>query len=424
MGNTMKKAVRPAAKKAAKKTAKKAVVRTAPKAAKAKAPRRKILIINYEFPPLGGGGGVASNDLAVEWAKTCHVDVLTSNFKGLPSYEKVDGINIHRVKVLHRTSRDTATFLSMYSFLVFGFFKGISLIRKNRYDVMNTHFAVPCGPLGFVFSKLFGIPNVLSLHGGDIYDPSKKSSPHKSFFFRKVIRFILDRADRVVAQSGNTRENAIKYYHPLRPIDIVPLAFHAPKPFAKTTREKLGFGKKDFVITAIGRVVRRKAYDVLIKAVAETKDQSIRLVIVGDGPEKENLQNLADYLGLSKRVTFTGFASDEQKHQYLSNSDLFAMTSLHEGFGIVFMEAMYFNLPIVATNCGGQTDFLIPERNSLLLNVGDVAACAAHISRFKSDKKLYRVCAANSRKDLSKFSADKVAGAYAELFDEIIRPGR
>ena len=420
----MKKA---AVKKTAKKTVKKPVQKKA--AAKrasspAKKNKRKILIVNYEFPPLGGGGGVASYDLATEWAKTCTVDVLTSSYKGLPAFETVSGVNVHRVKVLGRTSRDTATFISMYSFLISGFFRGISLIRKNRYDVINTHFAVPCGPLGFLFGKLFGIPNVLSIHGGDIYDPSKKSSPHKSFFFRKTVRFILDRADRVVAQSGNTRENAITYYKPLRPIDIIPLAFHAPKPFPKTTRESLGLEKKDFVIVAIGRVVKRKAYDVLIRALAGIKDPSVKLVIVGDGPEKENLENLANYLGLGKRVIFTGFASDEKKFQYLSLANLFAMTSLHEGFGIVFMEAMYFGLPIVSTNYGGQTDFLFDGKNALLLNVGDFETCTAHIQRFISDKKLYRICSVNSRKDLAKFSADKVAGAYTELFDEIIRHER
>ncbi|MGL4368318.1 MAG: glycosyltransferase family 4 protein [Spirochaetota bacterium] len=407
------------AKKAAKAPAGKPAGKTALKKSAVKKGKKKILIVNYEFPPLGGGGGVASYDLAVEWAKTCQVDVLTSSFSDLPLVDKVEGINIFRVKVLGRKSRDAASFISMLTFLTAGFFKGCSLMRKNRYDLINTHFAVPCGPLGYIFGKTFHVPNVLSLHGGDIYDPSKKSSPHRSFFFRRVVRFVLTHADRIVAQSGNTRENAIKYYNPLKPIDIIPLAYHAPKPYKKADRAQLGLDRKDFVCVAIGRIVRRKAYDVLIKALAGIKDQRVKLVLVGDGPERANLEDLTNYLGLSKRVIFTGFVSDEQKYQYLSNADLFTLTSLHEGFGIVFMEAMHCGLPIVCTNYGGQTDFLFHEKNALLLDVGDVEACAAHIERFIADKKLYKLCCANNKKDLKKFAAETVAGRYMGIFKEL-----
>ena len=200
----------------------------------------RILIINYEFPPLGGGGGVASFDLAEEWAKKCQVDVLTSSFADLPKYESVKNINIYRVKVLNRKSRDAASFISMLTYLINGFFRGLILCRKNNYDIINTHFAVPSGPLGYLLSKLYHIPNVLSLHGGDIYDPSKKMSPHKSRFFSYVVRFILNNCDELVAQSSNTKDNAIKYYHPKKEISVVPLAYH-PVKLERKNRTKIIF---------------------------------------------------------------------------------------------------------------------------------------------------------------------------------------
>ncbi len=380
--------------------------------------KMKILIINYEFPPLGGGGGVASNDLALEWAKTAQVDVLTSWYRGLPYYEEVHGIRVYRAKIFFRKSRDAATFISMLSYLPFGFFKGLRLCRENRYDVINTHFAVPSGPLGYVLGKIFRIPNVLSLHGGDIYDPSKKMSPHKSPFFSRVVRFILNCADRIVAQSSNTRDNTIRYYAPKKEIEIIPLAFHPPV-LPRITRKKLGIADTDFILVTIGRLIKRKAIDVMIEALLEADDANIKLMIMGDGPEREYLESLVKRMKLQKRVTFLGFVSDQDKYNYLSTADLFISTSLHEGFGIVFMEAMHCGLPIVCSDVGGQVDFLRDEENALLVPVGDARRCAESVQRFYTDKKLYSKCSGNNIKKVKDFLAAPVARNYVEIFNEV-----
>ena len=361
---------------------------------------------------------MATYDLAVEWARYARVDVLTSWFKGLPLYEIMDGIHVHRVRIFMRRSRDAATFISMLSYLPFGFFKGISLCVKHRYDVINTHFAVPSGPLGYVLGKIFKIPNVLSLHGGDIYDPSKSLSPHRHPLFRRVVRFILDRADRIVAQSSNTRDNAVKYYRPRKDISIVPLAFHPPVLRPKS-RSGLGIGEEEFACITVGRLIRRKAIDVMIEAMGRISQRNISLLVVGDGPEGELLRSQAERSGLQERVRFLGHVADDEKYRYISNADLFVSTSLHEGFGIVFMEAMYCGLPIVCSNHGGQVDFLAHEENALLIDVGDVEACAASIVRFYRDRDLYARCSRNNTRKVKDFYADSVAKKYLSVFNDL-----
>ncbi|HOF34136.1 MAG TPA: glycosyltransferase family 4 protein [Spirochaetota bacterium] len=377
--------------------------------------KEKILIINYEFPPLGGGGGVASYDLALEWVKNYDVDVLTSSYKDIPSFEVMKGINIHRVGVLGRNSRDAASFLSMYTYLITGFFKGIKLARKNKYTAINTHFAVPSGPLGYIISRIFRIPNVLSIHGGDIYDPSKKTSPHRSLIFKAVVKFVLNHADRVVAQSSNTQENALKYYSPNKSVDIIPLAYHPQKkPVSSFKLPELKKG--EFSLITIGRLVKRKSVETIIEAFAKEKELKLKLYVLGDGPEKEFLMNLSEKLGVRDKIYFAGFVTEKRKYEYLNLSDAYIMTSLHEGFGIVFMEAMDCSLPIICTNHGGQTDFLFHEKNALMINVGDVSACAESIKRMVKDKKLYQKLAKNNKADVRKFYAENVAKQYEDIF--------
>jgi len=378
----------------------------------------KVLIINYEFPPLGGGGGISSYDLALEWEKHGQVDVLTSNFTGLKSVETINGINIFRTKIFFRKSRDAATFLSMLSFLITGFTRGFNLCRKNKYDVINTHFAVPSGPLGYILGKMFRIPNVLSLHGGDIYDPSKKMSPHSSIIFSRIVKFILNRADRIVAQSSNTRDNTIKYYNPVKDVKIIPLAFHPPV-VARSSRGKLGMDKDSFYLITVGRLIKRKSIDTILNALSGINNKKIKLLIVGDGPEMEFLRNLTSSLNLNERVNFPGYIADDEKYSYLVNSDAFILTSLHEGFGIVFMEAMFIGLPIICTNHGGQVDFLKQNENALLINVGDVESCKKSIMKIYKDSELYKQMSKNNKKKVKDFYAENVAAKYLEIFNEI-----
>lgn len=384
-----------------------------------------ILIINYEHPPLGGGGGVCTQTVSKALAAKGHtVHILTSGMKGLPKESDEDGVKVFRVPVMGRKDLSTASNLSMFTFPLTSIPKGIALCRKYRYDVINTHFYAPSGPTGMVLSLLFGIPNVLYIHGADVYDPTRlnKTPAGKgllSMLLRLSAKLQSRLAKKIACQSSNTKENIETYIKPRKAISVIPLPFAKPAHPA-ASKKSLNLEPKKYYILSAGRVVKRKGYEYLLSALTELPDR-IHAIIMGDGPELENLKNLSRELGINERVHFLGFVQrDEDKYRYYAAADAYVLSSLHEGMGIVVQEAMEFGLPVVATNHGGQVDLITHNVNGILVPPQNAHALAEAILAVYRSKSLARSFGRNNIEIIKKFYAPQIADEYLRLFEESI----
>ena len=376
----------------------------------------KILFCNYEYPPLGGGGGVVMAALARELARRHEVTVLTSQALGLASADTEGGVRIIRVPVFFRRQLAVANMPSMIAFLPSGTLKGLGLMRSGRFDVINTHFVVPSGPVGQFLSRVNGIPNVLSVHGGDLYDPSKQSSPHRHAWLRAPIRYMLNAADEVVGQSRDTVRHVAEIYGVQRPIDLIPLGIKRPPAVAGAPREELGIAPDAFVMVTIGRLVARKSTLQLVHALASCGRADTHLVVVGDGPDTAALQNAAAAAGVAERVHLLGHVSDAQKYRALAAADIFVSTSQHEGFGLVFLEAMAFGLPVVCYDRGGQTDFLKSRETGHVIKLNDLADFTRALIELHDQPDVRRELGRNNLERVEAFFIDRCAERYEGVF--------
>jgi len=381
----------------------------------------QILFCNYEYPPIGGGGGVVMAAMATELARRGHdITVLTSRAFGLPAERMEDGVRVVRVPVFFRRQLAVANIPSMAAYLPAGFLRGLRLCRGKPFDVINTHFVVPTGPLGDWLSRRFQVPNVLSVHGGDLFDPSKPTSPHRHAFLRSAISGMLGRADALVAQSRDTAQNVARIYGVERPVELVPLGITRPPARVRGNRSAYGIPDDAFVMVTVGRLVPRKATAQLVSALAAAMHPDIYLVVVGDGPEAAEVQRAASELGVSHRVKLLGHVSEGQKYAALSFSDVFVSTSQHEGFGLVFLEAMAFGLPIVCYDRGGQVDFLSTPATGNVIGLNDLNAFTNAVLDLHRSPERRADIRRHNLAAVEQYYIDRCAREYEAIFERAI----
>ena len=176
------------------------------------------------------------------------------------------------------------------------------------------------------------------------------------------------------------------------------------------------FVDRDYIL-AVGRLVRIKQFDLLIRAFAEVrKSHRVQLLILGEGPERRNLNELIDGYGLQNDVLLPGFV--QNPWNYMAQSKLLVLTSKHEGFGNVIVEAMAVGCPVVATRCGGPEDLIRHEENGLL--VGQDRQEVADAIRFLlDDPEAAQRLADQARVDVEQYTPDKITRKFVALLEQV-----
>lgn len=377
----------------------------------------KILILSHEFPPLTGGGALFAKNPAEHFAKWGHsVTVITSRAKNSPKHEVINGLEIHRVFTPFRSDKSQTPLVSMFFYLLSAFLKTIQLRKLKKFDIINTHFAFPSGPLGIMAKRIFKTKNALFIIGRDIFDPTRKFFSHDNFLYKIIIKLVINDADLLIAESKDIAVKAKRLYSHRKKTHIIPVGFRPPD--KKLTKLKLVKKKnKKIKLIAIGRLVERKGFDYLIKGVINIKN--VLLYIIGDGPEKEKLQEIIKNNRLQNKVFLSGAVSEKDKWRQLLSSDIYILSSFHEGFGIVLQEAMYAGLPIISTDRGGQMD-LITEKNAVLIRPKSSKEIEKAVKFLIANPEIRSKIAFNNKEKIKNFHISKITKRYLNLFQKII----
>ena len=368
----------------------------------------EILVLNYEYPPVGGGAGQVTENLCRFFAgRGVRQTVITGWVPGLKWRERHDRLTIIRVPML-KLRRDRTSVAGMASYLMAAFWPLVYILITRRPDLIHAHFAVPVGILALVAKRISGTPYVITMHGGDVPGMVPEQTDTLFRWARGMARAVVRNAKIVTAVSGGLKALAAETYH--TPVEVIPNGIDPSWIDAASgkTRDSSGIRRLIFV----GRLTHQKNVSALIQAIGLLKgDPKWRLDILGDGPLGEALRHEARDL---PSVRFHGWLPVEKVKEMLSEADIFLLPSFSEGLSIAALQAMARGCALIVSDIPMNRDIVEAGVNGHFCG-HDPKSIAAAIERCLPDLDRMKE---NSLKKAPMFLWDRIGEVYLTCFEK------
>lgn len=349
---------------------------------------QSVLFINYEYPPVGAGGATATYHFATQFAaQGIRTTVLTSAFLDKKGVSVEDGVTLYRIPAWRRKAGQSSL-LQMLAYLCSALLHLPQVIRNTQPEIAIIFFAFPCGPAGVVLRRLWNIPYIIMLRGGDVpgFEPSLDTINR---LLRPVRRAVYNYSSAIVANSIGLRTLAHSS-DPGFPIRVIPngvdTAFFHPCLHSAATVPR------PYTFLFAGRVCEQKNLDLLLNAFVnvQSKVRDVCLVIIGEGPELYRLQQLAKSYALEKVVVWNGWCSREVLLQHYQAADCFVIPSVNEGMSNALLEAMSCGLPALAGDCFGNREVVVSDKSGYLVALNNASELTNRMTTYAATPELSR----------------------------------
>ena len=377
----------------------------------------RVLIANYEFPPVGGGASKVSYELAKKLVGKGHdVVVLTSQFGNLARFEERDGIIIHRVWSWRKGIHDSGL-RGAFTYLMSALPAMRRILKTEPIDVVHYFFGLPTGLLSLYSHGIAEIPYIVSLRGSDVplydRDSSKLMLLHRAT--KSLSHRIWRSASRVFAVSDGLRQLAEESF-PDVSVEVIHNGVDIIDPRLLSVR---AHDVSSLRLVCVSRLIPRKGIADLLQALAGLTNVECELTVAGEGPIDTELKGLAAKLGISDRVKFVGYKSPEELNQCYVDADAFVLPTRSDAFANVILEAMAAALPVIATDVGGVAEAVVDGETGILVEPKQPDQLASAIQVLANDRSLAkRYGRAGQERVLRHFTWTSISDRYIEAYSD------
>lgn len=370
----------------------------------------KIGIVCY---PTYGGSGVVATELGkaladeghkvhfITYSQPTRLDYLNENLY----YHKVD---IRTYPLFEYPPYELALASKM-----------VNVAMVEKLDLLHVHYAIPHASAAYMAREIlkgkgYNVPFVTTLHGTDITLVGKDES------YEPVVSFSINQSDAVTSVSADLKEETFEHFDIKNEIEVIPNFVDLSR-FHKLQKDhfrKAICHNDERVMLHISNFRKVKRIDDVIKVFYEVrKQQPVKLLMVGDGPERRRIETMCQELGIFEDVRFLGKL--EAIEEVLSVADLFMMPSEKESFGLAALEAMACEVPAITSNAGGIPELNIQGVTGFMSNVGDIDDMVRNTLHVL-DKDNLPTFKANAFKRAQDFDLNKIRPRYEEVYERVI----
>ena len=372
----------------------------------------KIAIVCY---PTFGGSGVVATELGLELARRGHEIHFITYSQPVRLALLNPNVHYHEVNVPEYPLFHYQPYeLALSSKLV-------DMVKLYKIELLHVHYAIPHAYAGYMAKQMLknegiNLPMITTLHGTDITLVGNHP------FYKPAVTFSINKSDYVTSVSQSLKDDTLKLFKIKNKIKVIPNFIELDKvvkdPSATCHRSVMA-KENERIVTHISNFRKVKRIPDIIKIFYNIqREMPAKLMMVGDGPEKENAEILCQELGISDKVIFFGNSNEIDKILLLT--DLFLLPSETESFGLAALEAMACGVPVISSNSGGLPEVNFDGVSGYLSDVGDVEEMAHNAIKILNDDKVLNQFKNNALEIAKKFDIKNILPIYEALYQKAI----
>ena len=371
----------------------------------------KIGIVCY---PTYGGSGVVATELGIGLAKAGHeIHFIT--------YKRPARLSSFQENVfLHEVTKEDYPLFEYEPYESALASKLVDVVRHSKLDLLHVHYAIPHASVAYLAKKILlaegrYVPVITTLHGTDITLVGNNKA------FSPVVAFSINKSDGVTAVSHSLKEQTYEYFGIKNDIRVI----YNFIDFQRFTRKNKDHFKKaiapngECILTHVSNFRKvKRVEDVILVFQKVYEKMPCKLLLIGDGPERRNAEELCRKIKLCHEVRFLG--KQDAVEELLAISDLFIMPSASESFGLAALEAMACEVPVISSNAGGLPEVNIHGETGFLSEIGDVEDMAKNAIQILSNEHTLQKFRHNALEQAKRFNISNILPQYEAFYEEVL----